>query len=41
MTGCGVVFRGILSNAGKKPAAWDRRLLTGVSDHLPVWVSIQ
>jgi endonuclease/exonuclease/phosphatase family metal-dependent hydrolase len=41
MTGCGVVFRGILSNAGKKPAAWDRRLLSGVSDHLPVWVSIQ
>ena len=36
-TGCGVVFEGIISNAGKKPFAWDRRLLTGVSDHLPVW----
>ena len=35
---CGVVFKGIISNAGKKPYAWDRRLLTGVSDHLPVWV---
>ena len=41
MTGCGVVFKGILSSAGKKPAAWDRRLLTGVSDHLPVWVTVQ
>ena len=41
MTGCGVVFEGILSNAGKKPAAWDRRLLTGVSDHLPVWVTVR
>ena len=37
---CGVVFKGIISNSGKKPYAWDRRLLTGVSDHLPVWVSI-
>ena len=40
-TGCGVVFRGIISNAGKKPDAWDRRLLTGVSDHLPVWVKLE
>jgi len=37
---CGVVFKGIISNAGKKPYAWDRRLLTGVSDHLPVWVRV-
>jgi len=36
-TRCGVVFEGIISNSGKKPFAWDRRLLTGVSDHLPVW----
>lgn len=41
LTGYGVVFKGILSNAGKKPAAWDRRLLTGVSDHLPVWVTVR
>ena len=37
---CGVVFEGIISNAGKKPYAWDRKLLTGVSDHLPVWVRV-
>ena len=40
-SGCGVVFRGLISNAGKKPNAWDRRLLTGVSDHLPVWVMLE
>ena len=38
---CGVVFKGILSTADSKPAAWNRRLLTGVSDHLPVWVMLK
>ena len=34
----GVVFKGILVSADSKPAKWDRRLLKGVSDHLPVWI---
>ena len=38
---CGVVFKGILSTADSKPAAWSRRLLTGVSDHIPVWIMLQ
>ena len=35
---CGVLFDGIQKTADSKPFAWDRNLLRGVSDHLPVWV---
>ncbi len=35
---CGVVFQGIIKTADQKPFAWDRSLLRGVSDHLPIWV---
>ena len=38
---CGVAFKGILSTADSKPASWNRRLLTGVSDHLPVWIMLE
>ena len=38
---CGVVFKGILVGTGNRPSSWDRRLLTGVSDHLPVWVMLE
>ena len=34
----GVLFGGIQKTADGKPFAWDRRLLKGISDHLPVWV---
>ena len=34
----GVVFEGIIRTADSKPFAWNRNLLTGVSDHIPVWV---
>ncbi len=34
----GVVFKGIVKTADSKPFAWDRNLLTGVSDHIPVWI---
>lgn len=38
---CGVIFKGILSTADSKPASWNRRLLTGVSDHVPVWIMLK
>ncbi len=38
---CGVVFKGILQTADMKINAWDRSLLRGVSDHLPVWVMFE
>ena len=34
----GVLFGTFQKTADGKPFAWDRRLLKGVSDHLPVWV---
>lgn len=34
----GVVFTQFQKAADGKPFAWDRRLLKGISDHLPVWV---
>ena len=34
----GVVFTDFQKNTEGKPFAWDRRLLKGISDHLPVWV---
>ena len=36
--GAGVVFEGIIRTADSKPFAWNRDLLSGVSDHLPVWI---
>lgn len=39
--GCGVIFKGILKTADEKPNAWNRSLLTGVSDHLPVWIKLR
>ena len=35
---CGVVFSSAQRTADGKPFSWDRRLLKGISDHLPVWV---
>ncbi len=37
---CDVVFDGIVKTADQKPFSWDRNLLRGVSDHLPVWVRL-
>ncbi len=36
----GVVRTGILTDAGGSPNRWRRELLSGVSDHLPVWVQV-
>lgn len=36
-----VVFYGILQNANQEIDAWKRYLLSGVSDHLPVWIKIK
>ncbi len=38
LSAAGVVFQGILKTADSKPFSWNRQLLTGVSDHLPVWI---
>ena len=35
---CGVVFESFQKTSDSKPFAWDRHLLRGISDHLPVWV---
>ena len=35
---CGVVFSSAQRTVDGKPFSWDRRLLKGISDHLPVWV---
>ena len=37
---CGLVFENIQKTADSKPFAWDRNLLRGVSDHLPLWVRL-
>ena len=37
----GVVFSNLQRTADGKPFSWDRRLLKGVSDHLPVWVKFE
>lgn len=37
---CGLVFENFQKTADSKPYAWDRNLLRGVSDHLPVWVRL-
>ena len=34
----GVIFQGLIRTSDDKPNAWQRQLLKGVSDHLPVWV---
>ena len=34
----GVVFSSSQRTSDGKPFSWDRRLLKGISDHLPVWV---
>ena len=34
----GVIFQGVIRTSDDKPNAWQRQLLKGVSDHLPVWV---
>ena len=34
----GVIFKGEIRTSDDKPNAWQRQLLKGVSDHLPVWV---
>ena len=36
----GVVFTQVQKTADGKPFVWDRRLLKGISDHLPVWVRL-
>ena len=40
-SGCGVVFSNVQRTADGKPFSWDRRLLKGISDHLPVWVKFE
>ena len=37
----GVVFTDAQKTTDGKPFSWDRRLLKGVSDHLPVWVRFE
>lgn len=37
----GVVFYGILQSIDNTPDSWKRYLLSGVSDHLPVWIKIK
>ena len=37
----GVVFTSIQKTADGKPFSWDRRLLKGISDHLPIWVRFE
>ncbi len=34
----GVLFKGVLKTVDSKPNSWDRNLLKGVSDHLPIYV---
>lgn len=36
-----VVFHGILQSLDNKPDSWKRYLLSGVSDHLPVWIKME
>ena len=36
----GVVQTGILTDTGGSPNRWRRELLSGVSDHLPVWLQV-
>ena len=37
----GIVFRGILESLEGRPARWDRSLLSGVSDHLPTYLTLR
>lgn len=37
----GVLRSSFVLTADNKPFSWDRRLLSGVSDHLPVWVTFR
>ena len=37
----GVLFGSFQKTADGKPFAWDRRLLKGISDHLPIWVKLR
>ena len=37
----GVVFSSAQRTADGKPFSWDRRMLKGISDHLPVWVRFE
>ena len=37
----GVVFQAFQRTADGKPFSWDRRLLKGISDHLPIWVRFE
>lgn len=37
----GVVFTAIQKTSDGKPFSWDRRLLKGISDHLPIWVRFE
>lgn len=41
MTHADVVQTGILTDTGGSPNRWKRELLSGVSDHLPVWVEVR
>lgn len=36
----GVVFQGVLQTTDNKPNSYRRDLLTGTSDHLPVWIRL-
>ena len=38
LASAGVLFQGVLKTADSRPFAWNRQLLTGVSDHVPIWV---
>lgn len=38
---CGVVFEKILKSSTSVPSRWNRYMLSGVSDHLPVWVVLR
>ena len=41
ITEAGVEKTGILTDTGGSPNRWRRELLSGVSDHLPVWVQVK
>lgn len=40
-TEAGVLFTNIQKATDGKPFSWDRRLLKGISDHLPIWVRFE
>ncbi|MCF0238381.1 MAG: hypothetical protein HUK24_07250 [Sphaerochaetaceae bacterium] len=39
-TGGGVIFQGILKKLDGTVNSWNRTMLSGVSDHLPVWIRL-